>query len=67
MHVEERGPRGLAGEVCLYSVSLQVNRQKCLDIMPMYHKNMLRHRCLDKKSRQMPPGTSSLYVVITTP
>ena len=47
----ERGPRGLTGEVYPHCVSLHVSKQKYFEIMPTYHRNLLRHLCINKKGR----------------
>jgi hypothetical protein len=59
MTVGERGPRGLTGEMYAHCLSLHVNRRRYLEFMPTYYRNLLRHRCLNKKSRWPLSGTSS--------
>ena len=59
MTVGERGRWGLTEEVYAYCLSLHVNRRKCLEFMLTYYRNLLRHRCLNKKGRWPLPGTSS--------
>jgi hypothetical protein len=51
MTVGERGFRGLTGEVYAHSVSLYVNKQKYLEIMPIYYRKLFRQLCLNKKGR----------------